>query len=100
MYIDIKNFCKSCPNCIQRKPKAVLTKRSMISKTDYVPGEFISIDIVGKLPRSLDGKYYIPIIIDHFIRFLNSFSLTNITSSSIIQCLKIYFSRYESPKLF
>ena len=99
MYIDIKKFCNSCPNCIQSKPKSVLTKTSMISKADYAPGEFISIDIVGKLPRSLDGKYYILTIIDHFSRFLDSFSLTNITSSSIIKCLEIYFSRYGIPKI-
>lgn len=99
MFFDIKNFVNSCPNCMQSKPKPVLTKTTMISKANYAPGEFISMDIVGKLPRSLDGKFYILTIIDHYSRYLDTFSLTNFTSSTIIKCLEIYFSRFGIPKI-
>lgn len=37
-----------------------------IPKTNLAPGEMIALDAVGKLPRSIDSKFYILTITDHF----------------------------------
>ena len=97
MHLNVKNFCKSCPNCI-KNIKSVVIKTSIISKADDALDKFTLIDIVGELPRYLDGKYYTLTIIDHFSRHFDSFSLTNIISS-IIQYLEIHFSHYKIPKI-
>ncbi|GBM54995.1 hypothetical protein AVEN_248901-1, partial [Araneus ventricosus] len=71
----------------------------MISKSHLAPGQFIAIDIVGKLPRSYDGKFFILTIIDHYSRFLEAIPLPNITSSTIIKALNQYFARFGIPKI-
>ena len=59
----------------------------------------IAIDVVDKLPRSHDGKFFILTIIDHYSRYLNAIALPNITTHTIIKNLSDYFSRYGIPKI-
>ncbi|GBN62184.1 Transposon Tf2-9 polyprotein, partial [Araneus ventricosus] len=74
-FLDTKNFCENCHECIKNKSKPTNTQFEMISKSHLAPGQFIAIDIVGKLPRSYDGKFFILTIIDHYSRFLEAIPL-------------------------
>lgn len=99
MFRDAKNFCSNCEACLANKPKSKLTASKFIPKGDLAVGEMISIDIVGKLPRSHDCKFYILTIIDHFSRYLEAIPLNNIKSSTIIQQLNKYFAQFGIPKI-
>lgn len=99
MFKDIQNFCNSCDKCLSNKSKQSETIPAMISKSDLAPGEMIAIDVVGKLPRSHDSKFFILTIIDHYSRFLEAIPLPNVTSHTIIKTLNNYFSRYGIPKI-
>lgn len=98
-FSDTKNFCENCHDCIQNKSKPNNTEYNMISKSHLAPGQFLAIDIVGKLPRSHDGKFFMLTIIDHYSRFLEAIPLHNITSSTIIKALNNYFARFGLPKI-
>lgn len=94
MFIDTKNFCDNCDRCLKSKPKPKNTVTNMISKADLKPGEFLALDIVGKLPRSHDNKFFILTIVDHYSRYLEAIPLSNITSTTIIKQLNMYFSKF------
>ncbi|GBN30949.1 Transposon Tf2-9 polyprotein [Araneus ventricosus] len=98
MYLDTKNFCEHCEKCLKNKPKAKLTQTQMIPKRNLAPGQCIAIDVVGKLPRSIDNKNFILTIIDHYSRYLEAYPLQNITSRTIINCLNKYFANFGLPK--
>ncbi|GBN05640.1 hypothetical protein AVEN_115892-1 [Araneus ventricosus] len=98
-FLDTKNFCENCHECIKNKSKPTNTQFEMISKSHLAPGQFIAIDIVGKLPRSYDGTFFILTITDHYSRFLDAIPLPNITSSTIIKALNQYFARFGIPKI-
>ncbi|GBO31034.1 Transposon Tf2-9 polyprotein, partial [Araneus ventricosus] len=97
MYADVKNFCENCCNCMQNKPKRKTITHS-IPKHHLAPGEFLAIDIVGKLPRSVDNQNYILTIVDHYSRYLEAIPIPNTTSNTIIRHLNYYFSRFGLPK--
>lgn len=99
MFQDTKNFCENCTNCLKSKPKPKKTQTDMISKANLRPGEFIALDLVGKLPRSHDNKFYILTIIDHYSRYLEAIPLTNISSKTIINQLNSYFSKFGIAKI-
>lgn len=99
MYSDTKSFVENCANCLQSKSKQQNTKPRLIPKKDLAPGEMIAIDIVGKLPRSIDNKFYVLTIIDHYSRYLETIPLNNCTSNSIIKSLNEYFARFGIPKI-
>lgn len=98
-FLDTKNFCENCHVCMQNKSKPCNTEFDMISKSHLAPGQFLAIDIVGKLPRSHDGKFFILTIIDHYSRFLEAIPLHNINSSTVIKALNNYFARFGIPKI-
>lgn len=99
MFLDTKSFCENCSQCMMNKAKPKLTKTENIPKKYLAPGEYISIDLVGKLPRSIDGKFFILTIIDQYSRFLEAIPLADIKSSSIIKHLMEYFSKFGIPKI-
>lgn len=99
MFLDTKNFCESCEKCMASKPKPKNTVTRQIPKSHLAPGELISMDIVGKLPRSHDGHFFILTIIDHYSRFLEAIPLREIKSHNIIKCLNEYFARFGIPKV-
>ena len=99
MFQDVQKFCNSCHECLQNKAKPMSVKPKLIPKSELAPGEMIAIDIVGKLPRSHDAKFFILTIVDHYSRFLEAIPLPNVTSHTIIKNLNDYFSRYGIPKI-
>lgn len=99
MYKDTQKFCANCSKCMENKPKATQTKYNLIEKSQLAPGEFLAIDIVGKLPRSLDNKNFVLTILDHYSRFLEAIPLQNAKSIVIIKTLENYFARFGIPKI-
>lgn len=75
------------------------TKPTYFSKCELAPGEMLAVDVVGKLPRSHDGKFFILTIVYHYSRFLVTILLANVTSHSIIKILNDYFSRFGIAKV-
>lgn len=99
MYKDTKSFCANCARCLEHKPKPNRTKFNLIKKSHLAPGEFVSLDIVGRLPRSWDNKNYIVTIIDQYSRFLEAIPLQNALSGTLIKALEQYFARFGLCKV-
>jgi len=98
MFLDIKNFCLTCDECLKYKCKILPYDSHLIPKNQLQPGARLHIDIVGKLNRSGSRHHFILTVIDSYTRFLEAYPLTNIVTSTIIQCLNSYFSQFGLPQ--
>lgn len=98
MLSDCQNFVETCDACNLNKPKPKLTQSNFIEKGNLGVGQIISLDIVGKLPRSVDNKFFIMTIIDNYSRYLEAIPLSNIKSATIINGLNDYFSKFGLPQ--
>ncbi len=94
MRADIKNFCQTCTKCNTYKNHKTLKVPLQDVTKDYAINEYISIDIIGPLPKSVNKKVYALTIIDNFSRHLEIVPLTNITMLTITKALAEYFARY------
>ena len=97
LYADVKNFVKSCPDCLEQKgfrqTQAPLMRQHIAQK----PIDAISIDIVGPLKISNKGNRYILTIVCQFSRFLQLYPLRDMTAESVSEKLLIFMSNFGIP---
>ena len=69
MDTDIKELNESCDVCQRTKVANRITKAPLKPIVVTRPWELIGIDVIGKLPKSSSGNYYIIIAIDYFTKW-------------------------------
>jgi transposase InsO family protein len=95
---DITDYVRSCPACqIHKKRKH--RKYGMFTAKPESPrlGE-ISIDLIGKLPRSKKGHCYMLVIHDNFSRWIEIYALRSATTNVVLSKLMRYISRWGFSK--
>ena len=98
MRYDAELYAKNCASCgvmkkPPRKPNAPITMTATSCRLQK-----LSIDIVGKLPRTKNGNVFILTVLDCFTKFAWAFPLAKITSESIAnQLVKHIFSVFGLP---
>lgn len=83
MYQDIATHITTCLDCNMRKgdPSEMIGKyKPIITKK---PLELIAVDIVGPLPKSIDGNLYILLFVDHFTRWIEAIPLAKNDAETI-----------------
>ena len=92
MYAICKRFCESCPTCISRKPMNV-THKAPLQELPLPSNvlEMISIDLVGPLPKTVNGNTYILSILDYFTRHIH---LVNIVDAKVQTVLRALVENY------
>lgn len=90
MKSDIARYINNCRICMETKPSQKRSAGFMLSKTPTIskPWQLLSIDIVGKLPRSSDGNSYILSVSDCFSKFALFFLMRNMVASTIVKILE------------
>ncbi|XP_045766956.1 uncharacterized protein LOC123868459 [Maniola jurtina] len=91
---DVKEMTASCPTCAEIKPRFFKVKGQLIKATS--PFERINIDFKGPLPSETANKYILTII-DEYSRFPFAYACKDMTSATVITCLKDLFLTFGQP---
>ena len=83
---DIINYVRSCKICQKRSPRRGEAPLEPIPKHP-IPFYQISIDVQGPLPRTLSGKRYIVVAIDHFTKWIEARALEEADAQTITHFL-------------
>ena len=98
IYKDVEHFCRCCRQCQKSfnkgVPKAPLVPLPIVS----TPFEKIAMDIVGPLPRSRSGHWYILVICDYSTRYPEAIPLRSIDAEHIAEELIKVFARVGIPE--
>lgn len=92
---QIKTMIQNCRVCAEIKPRFATTKGNLIKAT--APFERLNIDFKGPLPSSTQNKYILTVI-DEFSRFPFAFPCKDLTSNTVITCLKEIFMMFGAPQ--
>ncbi|XP_046978653.1 uncharacterized protein LOC124544230 [Vanessa cardui] len=91
---DIKSLTQSCQICAEIKPRFMKCKGQLIKAT--APFERLNIDFKGPLPSNTQNKYLLTII-DEYSRFPFAYACKEITTATVIRCLKDLFYTFGTP---
>ena len=83
MKADIIQYVRTCRTCQQNQRRKGEAPLEPIQKHP-IPFYQVGIDIVGPLPRTLTGKRYIVVAVDHFTKWVEARALHDATAQSIV----------------
>ena len=90
---------KMCKVCQQNQPKPGGQTHTLVSSPIGTPFQKWSIDFVGPLPTSANGRSYILTAKDCFTRWVEAFPTENMTAATVAKTLeRELFSRYGVPE--
>lgn len=99
LYMDVVDFCKSCPECQLTSPSKRGDRAPLVSLPIIdVPFTRIAMDIMGPLERSRTGNRYILVVTDYATRYPEAFPLRNIKTRQIVNALIQFYSRVGIPR--
>ena len=79
---DIKEYVRTCHICQKRERRCGEAPLEPIKKGTK-PFQQVGIDVMGPLPRSLTGKRYIVVAVDHFTKWVEARALEEADAQSI-----------------
>lgn len=91
---DVRQMTALCPVCAEIKPRFLKVKGQLIKATS--PLERLNIDFKGPLPSNSSNKYILTII-DEYSRFPFAYPCKDMSSSTVINCLKDLFLTFGQP---
>ena len=94
---DIKKYVQSCSRCQQNKSPPKYNTAPLEPLRPSRPNELITTDIMGKLPKSVSGSFYLLVVIDHFTKWVELFPMVNITAAEVAKKLMLVFYRHGIP---
>ena len=83
----IQRHIKSCMTCIQYKRKYNMKVPDVQMRITTRPWERLNTDLIGPLPRSVDGHIYILTLVDHFTKFLIAVPLRNKSAKVVAKAI-------------
>lgn len=98
MESDIKEYVRTCEICQKRERKRGEAPLEPIKK-GIKPFHQVGIDVVGPLPRTLTGKRYVVVAIDHFTKWVEARALEEADAQSIATFIhEDIITRHGVPK--
>ncbi len=92
MYSEVKNYCKSCPECQLIKGRAPAIAPLVPIPAVETPFERNGVDMVGPLDRSQKGNRFILVICDYATRYPEAYPLREVTAKQIATAMLHFFS--------
>lgn len=95
---DVALFIKTCASCQKNKLYRTTKMPMQITDTPTKPWEKVSLDIVGKLPRTIMGHEYILTIQDIFSKFIFAIPLSNQDAEAVAQAFFTIIGMHGIPQ--
>lgn len=64
IYLNTRHVCENSSQCLINKSNPNKTASKHIEKKNLAPSEYLTVDVIVKLPRTFDGKFFILTLID------------------------------------
>jgi hypothetical protein len=93
---DISTFIKKCPCCQKMRQARLEVHTDKYTTSKYGIFENISIDAIY-MPISSEGYKYILTIVDSFTRYIEIYSIKDLTAKTAVDCIMQYMSTYGVP---
>ena len=98
IFKDTADFVKTCPICQACKTDQQKQIGKMGSREPERPWESVSIDLIGKLPRSTKGNEYAVVFEDAFSRFIVCEPIRKKTAKNVLTTFKKLCANYGTPE--
>lgn len=99
MHRDIKKFVLSCDLCQRVKISNKNTEGTYRMVQSAGPGDLVSVDFFGPLPRSTGGMEYIFVVLDVFSKYVRLYPIKRETTDTVLRKLiGSYFPEMGIPK--
>lgn len=96
---DIKKFVISCDLCQRVKIKNQNMEGAFRIVQSSEPGDLVSVDFFGPLPRSIGGMEYIFVVLDVFSKYVRLYPIKRETTDTVLRKLiDSYFPEMGIPK--
>ena len=96
---DVKNWCRTCSACAQRKTPAPKKRAQLQSVHVGSPMQMVATDILGPFPKSENGNSYILVATDYFTRWAEAYPIANQEAVTVAQKLTDeMFLRFSPPE--
>ena len=93
---DIRNWCKTCPNCAATKANF---RASLQSIKIGSPMQMIAVDILGPFPESDKGNTHMSVVGDYFTRWMEALAIPNQEATNIAHVItQEVFCRFPPPE--
>ena len=92
---DVKRVISHCKVCLEVKPKFYKPNNQPLIEATR-PLQRLNIDFKGPIPSSSRHKYFLTVV-DEFSRYPWAFPCSDMTASTVIQCLTQIFSLFGMP---
>ena len=99
MWMDVKNYVRTCVGCQKagRKDKARAPLQPLQCESE--PFSKVAFDLVGPLPRSVNGYRYILTMMDLYTKFPAAIPLKRVDNVTVIDAMMEVFSSFGLPKV-
>ena len=96
---DVKEWCRSCELCGQRKNPTPQNKAPLSSVHTGYPMQRVATDILGPLPETKNGNSYVLVAADYFTRWVEAFPIPNQEAKTVAKKLvEEVFCRFSPPE--
>ena len=96
---DVKEWCRSCKLCGQRKMPNPKPRAPLVSVQAGYPMQMVATDILGPLPESSSGNSYILVAADYFTRWVEAYPIPS--QEAVVVARKLVnemFCRFSPPE--
>lgn len=91
---EVRRMTAACPICAEIKPRFLKNEGNLIKA--MAPFERLNLDFKGPIPSNTENCYILTVI-DEYSRFPFAYACKDMTSGTIINCLKELFYLFGTP---
>jgi transposase InsO family protein len=100
MVADVYDHVKLCHECTKENPTLRKRSKEITLFPSEQPLDFVAIDILGPLTKTIKGHQYILVIADRFSKLVRTMPLTTITTFTVASALYHHWVFvYGAPRL-
>ena len=97
IFRDVEEFCRCCPQCQKSTTRKVVPAPLIPLPVVAEPFSRIAMDIIGPLPRSSSGNWYVLVLCNYATCYPEVLSLRSIDAKHVAEQLITVFSRVGMP---
>ena len=98
IFKDVKDYCRGCPECQMTSPRGGNRAPLMPLPIIEEPFSRIAMDVVGPLPKTVQGHRFILVVCDYSTRYPEAIPLRRVTAPVVAEQLVELFSRHGIPR--